>query len=141
MNLAPGYTLDAVEAIVTHPDVHIRGLVLTLKLADWSHADRLAGVCGAGARVGVPRRADAATLERWTGGVPRRAAAKGAAEAKPQAEVTRQERFAPEASGLQPAGRSAAIRPTQHSQARTSEPNSGLKSKLPSALRQFAGFR
>ena len=42
VNLAPGYTLDAVEAIVTHPDVHIRGLVLTLKLADWSHADRLA---------------------------------------------------------------------------------------------------
>ncbi len=41
MNLAPSYTLDAVEAIVTHPDVSIRGLVLTLKLADWSHADRL----------------------------------------------------------------------------------------------------
>ena len=42
MNLAPTYTLDAVEAIVTHPDVHIRGMVLTLKLADWSQADRLA---------------------------------------------------------------------------------------------------
>ena len=42
INLAPTYTLDAVEAIVTHPDVHIRGMVLTLKLADWSQADRLA---------------------------------------------------------------------------------------------------
>ncbi len=42
MNLAPTYTLDAVEAIVTHPDVHIRGMVLTLKLAEWSAADRLA---------------------------------------------------------------------------------------------------
>ena len=42
MNLAPNYTLDAVEAVVSHPGVHIRGMVLTLKLADWSHADRLA---------------------------------------------------------------------------------------------------
>jgi 23S rRNA (cytidine2498-2'-O)-methyltransferase len=42
MNLAPSYTLDAVEAIVTHADVHIRGMILTLKLADWSQADRLA---------------------------------------------------------------------------------------------------
>jgi len=42
MNLTPNYTLDAVEAIVTHADVHIRGLILTLKLADWSHAERLA---------------------------------------------------------------------------------------------------
>jgi 23S rRNA (cytidine2498-2'-O)-methyltransferase len=42
MNLAPNYTLDAVEAVVSHPGVHIRGMVLTLKLADWTHADRLA---------------------------------------------------------------------------------------------------
>lgn len=42
MNLAPTYTLDSVEAIVSHPDVHIRGMVLTLKLAEWSGADRLA---------------------------------------------------------------------------------------------------
>ena len=33
MNVAPGYTLDAVEAIVTHPRVSIRGLLLTLKLS------------------------------------------------------------------------------------------------------------
>jgi 23S rRNA (cytidine2498-2'-O)-methyltransferase len=41
MNLAPNYTLDAVEAVVAHLGVHIRGMVLTLKLADWTHADRL----------------------------------------------------------------------------------------------------
>jgi 23S rRNA (cytidine2498-2'-O)-methyltransferase len=41
MNVAPQYTLDTVEAIVTHPDVTIRGLVLTLKLADWSLAAQL----------------------------------------------------------------------------------------------------
>lgn len=42
MNLAPSYTLDAVETIVTHRDVHIRGMVLTLKLADWGQAARVA---------------------------------------------------------------------------------------------------
>jgi 23S rRNA (cytidine2498-2'-O)-methyltransferase len=36
MNVAPQYTLDTVEAIVTHPEVEIRGLLLTLKLLDWS---------------------------------------------------------------------------------------------------------
>jgi 23S rRNA (cytidine2498-2'-O)-methyltransferase len=41
VNLAPSYTLDTVEAIVNHPDVAIRGLVLTLKLADWAQAERL----------------------------------------------------------------------------------------------------
>jgi 23S rRNA (cytidine2498-2'-O)-methyltransferase len=41
MNVAPQYTLDTIEAIVTHPDVTIRGLVLTLKLADWSLSARL----------------------------------------------------------------------------------------------------
>ena len=38
MNVAPTYTLDAVEAIVTHAAVHIRGLLLTLKLSDWRMA-------------------------------------------------------------------------------------------------------
>jgi 23S rRNA (cytidine2498-2'-O)-methyltransferase len=42
MNLAPNYTLDAVEAVIKHADVHIRGLVLTLKLADWDQAEHLA---------------------------------------------------------------------------------------------------
>jgi 23S rRNA (cytidine2498-2'-O)-methyltransferase len=41
MNLAPHYTLDAVEAIVRHPGVSIRGLILTLKLGDWSQASSL----------------------------------------------------------------------------------------------------
>ena len=41
VNLAPNYSLDAVEAIVNHPGVAIRGLVLTLKLADWSLAEQL----------------------------------------------------------------------------------------------------
>ncbi len=38
MNVAPQYTLDTVEAIVTHPEVEIRGLLLTLKLLDWDLA-------------------------------------------------------------------------------------------------------
>lgn len=38
MNVAPQYTLDTVEAIVTHPEINIRGLLLTLKLLDWSLA-------------------------------------------------------------------------------------------------------
>jgi 23S rRNA (cytidine2498-2'-O)-methyltransferase len=38
INVAPSYTLDTVEAIVTHPDVHVQGMLLTLKLLDWSLA-------------------------------------------------------------------------------------------------------
>ena len=41
MNIAPQATLDEVEPIVTHPGVSIRGLVLTLKLSDWSVAESL----------------------------------------------------------------------------------------------------
>ena len=41
MNVAPGYTLDTVEAIVTYPQVNIRGLLLTLKLPDWELANEL----------------------------------------------------------------------------------------------------
>jgi 23S rRNA (cytidine2498-2'-O)-methyltransferase len=41
MNVAPNYTLDAVEAIVTHPQVSIRGMLLTLKLPQWSLAERV----------------------------------------------------------------------------------------------------
>ena len=39
MNVAPGYTLDTVEAIVRHPSVNVRGLLVTLKLIDWRLAD------------------------------------------------------------------------------------------------------
>ena len=41
MNVAPSYTLDTVEAIVTHPTVNVRGLLLTLKLLDWNLANEL----------------------------------------------------------------------------------------------------
>ena len=41
MNVAPGCTLDAVEEIVTHREVNIRGLLLTLKLPDWKLAEQL----------------------------------------------------------------------------------------------------
>ena len=41
MNVAPEYTLDCVEAIVTHPEVSIRGLLLTLKLPQWKLADEI----------------------------------------------------------------------------------------------------
>ena len=41
MNVAPEYTLDAVEAIVTHPEVSVRGLLLTLKLFEWKLAARI----------------------------------------------------------------------------------------------------
>jgi len=40
-NVAPQHTLDAVGSIVTHADVHIRGLVLMLKLPDWSLAESI----------------------------------------------------------------------------------------------------
>jgi 23S rRNA (cytidine2498-2'-O)-methyltransferase len=41
MNVAPDYTLDTVEAIVTHSAVNIRGLLLTLKLLEWKLADSI----------------------------------------------------------------------------------------------------
>jgi 23S rRNA (cytidine2498-2'-O)-methyltransferase len=40
-NVAPKHTLDTVEGIVTHPSVHIRGLVLTLKLPNWQLAEHI----------------------------------------------------------------------------------------------------
>ena len=41
MNVAPTYTLDAVEQIVTDPQASIRGMVLTIKLADLALAAEL----------------------------------------------------------------------------------------------------
>jgi 23S rRNA (cytidine2498-2'-O)-methyltransferase len=41
MNIAPDDTLSEVKAIVASPQVSIRGMVLTLKLSDWSVASRL----------------------------------------------------------------------------------------------------
>jgi 23S rRNA (cytidine2498-2'-O)-methyltransferase len=41
VNLPPSYTLDTVEAIVMHPEVHVRGLILTLKLPGWDLVDKI----------------------------------------------------------------------------------------------------
>jgi 23S rRNA (cytidine2498-2'-O)-methyltransferase len=41
MNVAPNYTLDVIEGIVTHPEVRIRGLLLTLKLIKWDLAEHV----------------------------------------------------------------------------------------------------
>jgi len=41
MNAAPAYTLDAAEAVVTSKTARIRGMILTLKLADWKLAAEL----------------------------------------------------------------------------------------------------
>jgi 23S rRNA (cytidine2498-2'-O)-methyltransferase len=43
MNVAPQYTLDAVQSIVAHPEAHIRGLLLTLKLPQWNLAQEVPG--------------------------------------------------------------------------------------------------
>ena len=40
-NVAPKHTLDTVEQIVTHDEVHIRGMILTLKLLDWQLAAQI----------------------------------------------------------------------------------------------------
>jgi 23S rRNA (cytidine2498-2'-O)-methyltransferase len=40
-NVAPNYTLDAVEAIVTHRLINIRGMLLTLKLLNWELAEQI----------------------------------------------------------------------------------------------------
>jgi 23S rRNA (cytidine2498-2'-O)-methyltransferase len=39
VNLPPNYTLDAVGAIVKHPGMRPKGMLLTLKLVDWSLAE------------------------------------------------------------------------------------------------------
>jgi 23S rRNA (cytidine2498-2'-O)-methyltransferase len=41
MNIAPAGTLETIEAIVTHPGISIRGLVLTLKFADWGDVEQV----------------------------------------------------------------------------------------------------
>jgi 23S rRNA (cytidine2498-2'-O)-methyltransferase len=41
LNVAPNYTLDTVEEIVTNQHVSLRGLILTLKLSKWELADHL----------------------------------------------------------------------------------------------------
>ena len=52
MNVAPEYTLDAVESIVTHAEVNIRGLLLTLKLPQWTLAEEVPAATWIGSRNG-----------------------------------------------------------------------------------------
>ncbi len=40
-NVAPNYTLDTVEAIVTYPTSQFVGLILTIKLSTWEHAKEI----------------------------------------------------------------------------------------------------
>lgn len=40
-NVTPNYTLDTVEAIVMYPTSRFRLLVLTMKLPDWEHAQKI----------------------------------------------------------------------------------------------------
>ncbi len=40
-NVTPNYTLDTVEAITTYPTSHFRGLILTMKLPEWEHAQAI----------------------------------------------------------------------------------------------------
>ncbi|MCA9144839.1 MAG: SAM-dependent methyltransferase [Planctomycetaceae bacterium] len=40
-NVAPTHTLDSVEAIVAHDDIHVRGLLLTLKIPDWELVNQI----------------------------------------------------------------------------------------------------
>ena len=39
MNVAPNYTLDALEELVARDDIEARGLLFTLKFFDWKFAD------------------------------------------------------------------------------------------------------
>jgi 23S rRNA (cytidine2498-2'-O)-methyltransferase len=41
MNVPPNYTLQAVESIVSHRQINVRGLILTLKLVRWEMADEV----------------------------------------------------------------------------------------------------
>jgi len=43
MNVAPNYSLDAVEGIVTYPEVNVRGMLLTLKLPEWDLVENIPG--------------------------------------------------------------------------------------------------
>lgn len=42
-NIAPQNSLDDMEAIVSHREVHVRGLLLTLKLSDWAVMEAIPG--------------------------------------------------------------------------------------------------
>ena len=41
MNVAPKYTLEALESLTMHPEINIRGMLFTLKLLQWSLAKEI----------------------------------------------------------------------------------------------------
>lgn len=41
LNLVPNYTLDTVTEIVSHERVNVKGLILTMKLADWKLLEKI----------------------------------------------------------------------------------------------------
>lgn len=54
MNVAPQYTLDAVESIATSRHVQLRGMLLTLKLLEWELADEIPAYLARIRRWGFP---------------------------------------------------------------------------------------
>jgi 23S rRNA (cytidine2498-2'-O)-methyltransferase len=44
VNLVPNYTLDTITEIVSHEKVHVKGMVLTMKLPDWKLLDKLSEI-------------------------------------------------------------------------------------------------
>jgi 23S rRNA (cytidine2498-2'-O)-methyltransferase len=55
INVAPEYTFDTAEAIVTHPEVRVRGVVMMVKLLDWSLADEVPALLARAKSWGYPR--------------------------------------------------------------------------------------
>lgn len=40
-NVAPNYTLDTIESIVTYPTTSVEGLIMTIKLSSWEQAENI----------------------------------------------------------------------------------------------------
>ena len=89
MNVPPDYTLDAVEAIVTHREVKIEGLLLTLKLLDWDLAERVPEYLVAHRGLGLPAAHGPATAARTAGNL-RRGPAVGAPAQSSEGDVSPQ---------------------------------------------------
>ncbi len=65
MNIAPEATLEEIESIVKHPELAIRGMVITLKFSDWKQAAHLPELA---ARVRGWGYRDVRTRQLTTGG-------------------------------------------------------------------------
>jgi 23S rRNA (cytidine2498-2'-O)-methyltransferase len=55
INVAPEYTLDTVESIVSHRETNIRGVIMMLKLLDWSLAAEIENYMSRVHEWGFPR--------------------------------------------------------------------------------------